>query len=138
MAYMSAPSASPIPRAATMGLMELSPSMARRKPPTWPITFSGGTRTSWRSSSPVSTPRTPILRSREPTSTPGQRLSTTKAVTESWLRELTSGAVLANTVYQSAWATPDIQHLAPFSTQPPEQSGSGVARVRMPMTSLPA
>ena len=37
--------------------------MASRKPPTSPMTFSAGTRTSCSSSSPVSTPRTPILRS---------------------------------------------------------------------------
>ena len=86
---------------------------------------------------PVSTPRTPILWSVRPTSTPGQLRSTMKAVTESWAR-LVGSAVLANTVYQSASRTPDIQHLVPFRTQPPSTSGSGVARVRMPMTSLPA
>ena len=59
-----------------------------------------------------------------------------KAVTESWAR-LVGSAVLANTVYQSASRTPDIQHLVPLRTQPPASSGSGVARVRMPMTSLP-
>jgi hypothetical protein len=42
---------------------------------------------------------------------------------------------LANTVYQSACTTPDIQHLVPLSTQP---SPSRTALVRMPMTSLPA
>ncbi len=46
--------------------------MARRKPPTSPITFSAGTWTSVRRSSPVSTPRTPILWSVLPTSTPSQ------------------------------------------------------------------
>ena len=30
---------------------------------------------------------------------------------------MTSAAVLANTVYQSAWTTPDIQHLVPLRTQ---------------------
>ena len=40
-AYMSAPSASPMPRAATTGRMELSPSMARRNPPTSPMTLLG-------------------------------------------------------------------------------------------------
>ena len=60
-----------------------------------------------------------------------------KAVTESWAR-LAGSAVLANTVYQSASRTPDIQHLVPLSTQPRGGSGSGTARVRMPITSLPA
>ena len=59
------------------------------------------------------------------------------AVIESW-RRLDGSPVFANTVYQSAWTTPDIQHFTPFSTQPPSLSGSGVARVRMPTTSLPA
>ena len=85
----------------------------------------------------MSTPRTPILWSVRPTSTPAQPRSTMKAVTESWAR-LAGSAVLANTVYQSASRTPDIQHLVPLSTQPPSPSGSGMARVRMPMTSLPA
>ena len=85
-AYISAPSASPMPRAATIGRMALSPSMARRKPPTSPMTFSAGTWTSRRRSSPVSTPRTPILWSVRPTSTPSQPRSTMKAVTESWAR----------------------------------------------------
>ena len=82
-AYISAPSASPMPRAATIGRMALSPSMARRKPPTSPMTFSAGTCTSVRSSSPVSTPRTPILWSVRPTSTPSHARSTMNAVTES-------------------------------------------------------
>ena len=85
-AYMSAPSARPMPRAATIGRMALSPSMARRKPPTSPMTFSAGTWTSVSRSSPVSTPRTPILWSVRPTSTPSQARSTMKAVTESWAR----------------------------------------------------
>ena len=85
----------------------------------------------------MSTPRTPILWSVRPTSTPDQARSTMKAVTESWAR-LAGSPLLANTVYQSASRTPDIQHLVPVSTQPPASSGSGVARVRMPMTSLPA
>src|SRR5271165_2606729 len=55
----------------------------------------------------------------------------------SWRLEAGS-PVFANTVYQSAWTTPDIQHLTPFSTQPPSRSGSGVARVAIPITSLPA
>ena len=59
------------------------------------------------------------------------------AVTESCAR-LEGSDVLANTVYQSASRTPDIQHLVPLSTQPSLWSGSGVARVRMPITSLPA
>ena len=117
-AYMSAPSASPMPRAATIGRMALRPSMARRKPPTSPMTFSAGTWTSVRRSSPVSTPRTPILWSVRPTSTPSQDRSTMKAVIESWAR-LVGSLVLANTVYQSASRTPDIQHLVPLSTQPP-------------------
>ena len=45
-AYMSAPSARPSPRAATIGRIALSPSIARRKPPTSPMTFCGPTRTS--------------------------------------------------------------------------------------------
>ena len=85
----------------------------------------------------MSTPRTPILWSVRPDRhARARRRSTMKAVTESCAR-LAGSAVLANTVYQSASRTPDIQHLVPFSTQPPASSGSGVARVRMPMTSLP-
>ncbi len=49
---------------------------------------------------------------------------------------MTSSDVLANTVYQSACATPEIQHLVPLRTQPPAPSAT--ALVRMPMTSLPA
>ena len=85
-AYMRAPSARPMPRAATIGRMALSPSMARRKPPTSPMTFSAGTWTSVSSSSPVSTPLTPILWSVRPTSTPSHARSTMKAVMESWAR----------------------------------------------------
>ena len=51
------------------------------------------------------------------------------------LTRLPTGPVLANTQYQSAWRTPDIQHLVPVRSQ---SSPSGRARVRMPMTSLPA
>ena len=123
-AYMSAPSARPMPRAATIGRMALRPSMARRKPPTSPITFSAGTWTSVSTSSPVSTPRTPILWSVRPTSTPSQARSTMKAVTESWAR-LVGSLVLAKTVYQSASRTPDIQHLVPLRTQPPALPSSG-------------
>ena len=123
-AYMSAPSARPMPRAATTGRIELSPSMARRNPPTSPMTLVGGTRTSVSNSSPVSTPRTPILWSVRPTSTPGQLRSTMKAVTESCAR-LVGSDVLANTVYQSASRTPDIQHLVPLSTQPSVRVGVG-------------
>ena len=65
----------------------------------------------------MSTPRTPILWSVRPTSTPAKLRSTMKAVTESWAR-LVGSAVLANTVYQSASRTPDIQHLVPVRTQP--------------------
>ncbi len=60
-----------------------------------------------------------------------------KAVTESWAR-LVGSLVLAKTVYQSASRTPDIQHLVPLRTQPPADPSSGTARVRIPMTSLPA
>ena len=62
-----------------------------------------------------------------------------KQVIESWAREAGS-PVLAKTVYQSAWTTPDIQHLVPDRTQSPSWPGrsSGTARVRMPATSLPA
>ena len=111
--------------------------MARRNPPTSPMTLSAGTRTESSTSSPVSTPRTPILWSVRPTDTPSHVRSTMKAVTESWAR-LVGSEVLANTVYQSASRTPDIQHLVPSSTQPPGRSGSGTARVRIPITSLPA
>jgi hypothetical protein len=76
------------------------------------------------------------LRSTVPTSTPSHARSTTKAVTESWCRSAGSSEVLAKTVYQSAWTTPDIQHFTPLSTHPPAPSGT--ARVRMPITSLPA
>ena len=125
-AYISAPSASPMPRAATIGRMALSPSMASRKPPTSPMTFSAGTCTSVKTSSPVSTPRTPILWSVRPTSTPSQARSTMKAVTESWAR-LAGSLVLAKTVYQSASRTPDIQHLVPLRTQPPSEPVVGHA-----------
>ena len=62
-----------------------------------------------------------------------------KAVTESCAR-LVGSRVLAKTVYQSASATPDIQHLVPLRTQPPAAPApsSGTALVRMPITSLPA
>ena len=46
-----------------------------------------------------------------------------------------SAPVLANTQYQSACTTPDIQHLVPLRTQ---SSPSLTALVRMPITSLPA
>ena len=72
-AYISAPSASPMPRAATTGRIEFRPSIARRKPPISPTTLSAGTRTSSSMSSPVSTPFTPILSSVRPTDTPGDR-----------------------------------------------------------------
>ena len=75
--------------------------MARRNPPTSPMTFSAGTCTSVSKSSPVSTPRTPILWSVRPTSTPSHARSTMKAVIESWAR-LAGSLVLAKTVYQSA------------------------------------
>ena len=82
----------------------------------------------------MSTPRTPILWSVRPTSTPSEARSTMNAVIESCAR-LVGSLVLAKTVYQSASRTPDIQHLVPFSSQPPS---SGTPRVRIPMTSLPA
>ena len=85
----------------------------------------------------MSTPRTPILWSVRPTSTPSQARSTMKAVTESWAR-LAGSLVLAKTVYQSASRTPDIQHLVPLRTQPPSEPSSGTPRVRIPITSLPA
>ena len=85
----------------------------------------------------MSTPRTPILWSVRPTSTPSHARSTMNAVMESCAR-LVGSLVLANTVYQSASRTPDIQHLVPFSTQPPAAPGSGTPLVRIPMTSLPA
>ena len=137
-AYMSAPSAKPMPRAATIGRMALRPSMARRKPPTSPITFSAGTWTSLSTSSPVSTPLTPILWSVRPTSTPFHVRSTMNAVIESWDRLAGSPLVLAKTVYQSASRTPDIQHLVPLRIQPLPAPPSGIPLVRMPMTSLPA
>src|SRR5262245_2284672 len=131
---MSAPSASPIPRAATIGRIEFRPSMASRKPPISPTTFDAGTRTSSRISSPVSMPRTPILSLVRPTDTPGHESSTLKHEMSSCLRE-SAGPVLANTQYQSACTTPDIQHLVPLSTQ---SSPSTTALVRIPTTSLPA
>ena len=82
----------------------------------------------------MSTPRTPILWSVRPTDTPGHCRSTMKQEMSSCLR-LSAGPVLANTQYQSAWTTPDIQHLVPLSTQ---SSPSRTAFVRMPTTSLPA
>ena len=62
-----------------------------------------------------------------------------KAVIESWDRDAGS-PVLANTVYQSASRTPDIQHLVPVSTHPSRLAAevSGTATVRIPATSLPA
>ena len=131
---MSAPSASPMPRAATIGRIELRPNIARRNPPISPTTFSAGTRTSSSTSSPVSTPFTPIFLSTRPTLTPGQPRSTTNAETLSCARD-SAGPVLAKTQYQSAWRTPDIQHLVPDRIQ---SSPSGRARVRIPITSLPA
>ena len=74
----------------------------------------------------MSTPRTPILWSVRPTSTPSHARSTMNAVTESWAR-LVGSLVLAKTVYQSASRTPDIQHLVPLSTQPPPDAGVGHA-----------
>ena len=87
----------------------------------------------------MSTPRTPILRSVLPTDTPSHPRSTMNPVIESWARDAGS-PVLANTVYQSAWTTPDIQHFVPLRIQSPSWPGrsSGTARVRMPATSLPA
>ena len=58
-----------------------------------------------------------------------------KALIESWAR-LSGADVLAKTVYQSASRTPDIQHFVPVRDHDP--SAFWVARVRMPMTSLPA
>ncbi len=114
--------------------------MARRNPPTSPMTFSAGTRTSSSTSSPVSTPRTPILWSVRPTddARPSDR-STMKAVIESWAR-LDGSPVLAKTVYQSASTHSDIQHLVPVEHPVPVRPDpvSGTARVRMPATSLPA
>src|SRR5437762_2094427 len=102
------------------------------------MTFDEGTCTSCNNNSPVSTPRTPIFRSVDPTATPSIDRSTMKAEMESCLRDVTSSAVLANTVYQSAWTTPDIQHLVPLRIQPLDDDGSGTALVRIPMTSEPA
>ena len=59
------------------------------------------------------------------------------AVTESCAR-LAGSLVLANTVYQSASRTPDIQHFVPLSTQPPSEEVAGTPLVRIPITSLPA
>ena len=73
------PRRSPMPRAATIGRIELRPSIARRKPPISPTTFSAGTRTSSSRSSPVSTPLTPIFLSTRPTDTPGHERSTMNA-----------------------------------------------------------
>ncbi len=134
-AYIRAPSARPMPRAATIGRMALRPSMARRKPPTSPMTFSAGTCTSVSTSSPVSTPRTPILWSVRPTSTPSHWRSTMNALMESCAR-LVGSLVLAKTVYQSASLTPDIQHLVPLSTQPPSPLRRARPGVRMPTLSL--
>src|SRR4051812_38331019 len=102
------------------------------------MTLAAGTCTSCSNNSPVSMPRTPILRSVDPTETPSVDRSTMKAEMESCLRDVTSSAVLANTVYQSACTTPDIQHLVPLRIQPPGDDGSGTALVRIPMTSDPA
>ena len=85
----------------------------------------------------MSTPLTPILWSVRPTSTPSHARSTMNAVMESWAR-LVGSLVLANTVYQSASRTPDIQHFEPLRIQPPPPPASGTARVRIPITSLPA
>ena len=103
-------------------------------PPISPTTFSSGTNTSSSSSSPVSTPFTPIFLSVRPTETPSQPRSTMKTLMLSWARE-SAGPVLAKTQYQSACTTPLIQHFVPVRRQP---SPSRSARVRMPITSLPA
>src|SRR6478735_2874267 len=133
-AYMSAPSARPIPRAATIGRIAFSPSMQSWKPPISPTTFSSGTNTLSSSSSPVSTPFTPIFLSVRPTDTPSKPRSTMKTLMLSWARE-SAGPVLAKTQYQSACTTPLIQHFVPVRRQP---SPSRSARVRIPITSLPA
>ena len=136
-AYMSAPSARPMPRAATMGRMALSPSMASRKPPTSPMTFSAGTCTSCSRSSPVSTPRTPILWSGCPTSTPSQARSTMNAVMESWSREVDVVGRLGE--HRVPVGLRHARHPALGAVEHPAAGEpSGTALVRMPMTSLPA
>ena len=82
----------------------------------------------------MSTPLTPIFLSMRPTETPSQPRSTMKTLMLSCARE-SAGPVLANTQYQSACTTPLIQHLVPVRTQ---LSPSRSARVRIPITSLPA
>ena len=73
----------------------------------------------------MSTPRTPILSSVRPTETPGVVRSTMKQEMSACERE-SAGPVLANTQYQSACTTPDIQHLVPLSTQlSPSRIGLG-------------
>jgi len=123
-----------MPRAATIGRIAFSPSMARRKPPTSPDDVLGRDPHAVEQELAGVDPPDAHLRSMPPTDTPGRERSTMKQVMLSWARE--SGApVLANTQYQSAWRTPDIQHFEPVITQ---SSPSGTARVRIPMTSLPA
>ena len=92
--------------------------MARRKPPTSPMTFSPGTCTA------VEHQLAGVHAAHAHLAVGATDLdalpirSTMKAVTESWAR-LSGSPVLAKTVYQSASRTPDIQHLVPVTTQPP-------------------
>ncbi len=106
--------------------------IATLKPlPTSPSTFSGGTRTSANDTDAVDEARMPILSSWGPRVTPGQAVSTMKAVI------LPSGpSVRANTVQRSAIPPLVIQIFSPFRIQAP--SSPRFAEVRIDAASEPA
>ena len=68
--------------------------------PTWPMTFSLGTRTSSKFSSEVGEPCSPIFFSGLPAEKPGQSVSTTKQVAPP--RAPRAGSVTASTMITSA------------------------------------
>ena len=68
--------------------------------PTWPNTFSFGTRTSSKFNSEVGDPCSPIFRSGLPAEKPGQSVSTTKQVAPP--RAPSAGSVTASTITTSA------------------------------------
>ena len=115
-----------MPRAATIGRIELSPSIASRKPPISPTTFSAGhAHVVEEQLAGVDALHPHLAVDRARPTTPGQPRSTMNAVTLSCARD-SAGPVLANTQYQSAWRTPDIQHFVPESIQSsPSRRGPG-------------
>ncbi|MNS32947.1 hypothetical protein D3C72_650460 [compost metagenome] len=107
--------------------------MAVKKPrPTWPSTFSLGTRTFSKVTVVVPEAARPILCSLAPEMTPGPR-STTKAVTPPLAPR--AGSVTAKTVITSAMSPLVIQIFSPFRIQ---SLPSRTARVLMAAASEPA